>query len=418
MQPENFASFSLSPAAKNLLDTPPQLVFDQFTRLTAKIFGVPVSLISVIDKDRQFFKSSLGLPETLGQITETPLAHSFCRHVVSNGAVLAIADSRESGTLQDDSSISDLGVVAYAGAPIRDGDGIPFAALCAIDSQPRRWSAGDLEILEMLAAQVTREIILREHLEIMGLNGSLMQATHEAREGIGRADRHDLRTPLGALLLSIEAVRETGPVNPDQGEFLRIAESSVETIIGMVDSLVDIGSVDSRGATALTRKVVRLDKLVDAARAQVVPLAREKKLSLHATSDEIQIFVDGSKLIRVFVNLLANSIKFTPQGGTVRIQANLAQGAAKKELHITVSDTGIGISPTHIGHIFQEGYRVDENARTRRSSGLGLTFCKRIVEVHGGSIGVTSEFGRGSVFTIILPCEPENLQGESRLVAE
>jgi GAF domain-containing protein len=159
-----------SPTANLFLDTPPEAVFDQFTRLAAKIFGVPVSLISVMDRNRQFFKSALGLPYAVSQARETPLTHSFCLHVVTNDSPIAVPDSRESVFFQDNPSVDELGVAAYAGVPIRDGNGTPFAALCAIDSKPRKWSAAELEILQMLAAQVTREVVLRENLEEMGRN--------------------------------------------------------------------------------------------------------------------------------------------------------------------------------------------------------------------------------------------------------
>lgn len=382
-----------------LLDTPPQAVFDQFTSLTTKIFGVPVSLISVIDLDRQFFKSAFGLPEPVRSARETPLTHSFCRHVVAHNSTLAVPDSREDEIFRDNPSVRELGVVAYAGAPVRDADGVAFAALCAIDSRPREWSGRELQILEMLAGQVTREVALREILIDMGVDALQTKSRDEMKSRIGRADRHDLRTPLGALLLSLEAVREVGALNPDQIQFLGMAESSIETVLGMVDSLIDIGSVDSRGAEAMTFRPTEVRPLVESARAQVALLAREKNIELAAETEEDTFLLDGPKFLRVLVNLLANGIKFTPAGGMVRLRAEFSgQG-----LRITVSDSGIGISPEELELIFTEGYRVDKDARTRRSTGLGLTFCQRIVLAHRGTIQVESELGRGTVFTIFLP---------------
>lgn len=397
-----------SPAARLLLDTPAQLVFDQFTRLTTKILGVPVSLISVMDEDRQFFKSSIGLPQAVESARQTPLTHSFCLHVVSSDSVVAVPDARESEVFGTNPSVKELGVIAYAGAPVRDGEGQAFAALCAIDSRPRRWNASELEILEMLASQVTREVVLRENLERLGMDASLMRTREETRERIIRADRHDLRTPLGALLLSIEAVRELGALNKEQAEFLQVAENSVGTILTMVDSLIDIGSVDSRGSDALTLRPAELAQMVQAARYQVAPLARQKKISLSTAADESLSLLDGPKLIRVFVNLLANSIKFTADGGSVHLKADCIRDQPMENcasLRITISDTGIGIAPEHLALIFSEGFRVDETAHTRRSTGLGLTFCKKIVEAHGGTINVQSTPGQGTVFTITLPAK-------------
>jgi hypothetical protein len=392
-----------SPTAKLLLDTSPEAVFDQFTRLAAKIFGVPVSLISVIDWNRQFFKSALGLPEAVSQARETPLTHSFCLHVVTNDSPIVVADSRESVLFRDNPSIDELGVVAYAGVPIRDGNGAPFAALCAIDSRPREWSGAELEILQMLAAQVTREVVLRENLQEMGRDLSVMKNREETRERVMRADRHDLRTPLGSLLLSIEAVRETGSLNEEQIQFLLMAERSLETVIGMVDKMIDISLVENLGTAALNLQPAEICQLVEMARYQVEPLAHRKKIHFEASADGSLAIVDGSKFVRVLVNLLANAVKFTGEGGVVKLRAGRIEESSGDCLSITVSDSGIGIPAEHLSHIFEEGYRVDRNAPTQRSTGIGLTFCKRIVESHGGTIGVKSEVGMGSVFTVLLP---------------
>lgn len=382
-----------------LLDTPPQAVFDQFTKRTTKIFGVPVSLISVIDLDRQFFKSAFGLPEPVSLARETPLTHSFCRHVVAHNSTLAVPDSRDDEIFRNNPSVKELGVVAYAGAPVRDAEGVPFAALCAIDSRPREWSARELEILEMLSEQVTREVVLKETLMDMGVEALRTKSREETKSRIGRADRHDLRTPLGALLLSVEAVREVGSLNPEQIQFLQRAESNIETVLGMVDSLIDSCSVDIRGAEAMTFRLTEVRPLMDSARNQVALLAREKNIELSAEAEDGGFLLDGPKFLRVLVNLLANGIKFTPAGGMVRLHAQ----SSVQGLKITVSDSGIGISSEELQLIFTEGYRVDKDARTRRSTGLGLTFCQRIVQAHGGTIQVESEPGRGTVFTIFLP---------------
>jgi signal transduction histidine kinase len=210
---------------------------------------------------------------------------------------------------------------------------------------------------------------------------------------------------MGSLLLSLEAIRETGPLNEEQIQFLLMAEKSLETVIGMVDRMIDISVVEDQGTAALNLQTAEICQLVEVAGYQVAPLAHRKKIHFEASADGSLAVVDGSKFIRVIVNLLANAVKFTGEGGVVRLRAGRIEESSGDWLSIMVSDSGIGIPAEHLSRIFEEGYRVDRNAPTQRSTGLGLTFCKRIVESHGGTISVASEVGTGSVFTVRVPLD-------------
>ena len=100
----------------------------------------PVALVSLVDADRQFFKSCLGLPEPWASARETPLSHSFCQHAVARREPLVVDDAREHEVLRDNPAIRDMGVVAYAGIPLIDAAGHALGTLCVIDSQPRHWT--------------------------------------------------------------------------------------------------------------------------------------------------------------------------------------------------------------------------------------------------------------------------------------
>ncbi len=143
-----------------LLDSPPEESFDRLTRLTATVLNVPVALVSLVDSDRQFFKSCLGLPQPWASQRQTPLSHSFCRHVVKSRRPLVVSDAREHPLLCDNPAIRDLGVIAYAGAPLITPDGHVLGTLCAIDHQPRHWTPEQVEILCNLAGSVLTEIQL------------------------------------------------------------------------------------------------------------------------------------------------------------------------------------------------------------------------------------------------------------------
>ena len=144
-----------------LLDVPDDEAFDRFTKLAAQLLGCPVSLVSLVDKDRQFFKSAHGLPEELASVRETPLSHSVCQHVVATGQPLMIVDGRDHPLLRGNGAITELGVVAYLGAPLITREGHALGSLCVIDMKPREWPEASIAILQDLAAMVMTEIDLR-----------------------------------------------------------------------------------------------------------------------------------------------------------------------------------------------------------------------------------------------------------------
>ncbi|GAB5493649.1 MAG: hypothetical protein Phog2KO_38640 [Phototrophicaceae bacterium] len=148
----------------NLLDTVPETSFDRITQLASDVLGVPVSLVSLIDINRQFFKSQIGLSEPTASKRETPLSHSFCKHVVQNEKNLIVEDARKDEHLMHNLAIRDLNVIAYAGVPITLSDGHTLGAFCAIDSEPRQWTERDISILNNLAQWVITEIELRAEL--------------------------------------------------------------------------------------------------------------------------------------------------------------------------------------------------------------------------------------------------------------
>lgn len=144
-----------------LLDTPAEESFDRLTRLASTILDAPVALVSLVDEDRQFFKSCVGLPEPWSSRRQTPLSHSFCQHAVNSGEPLVIEDARGHPLVRDNLAIRDLNVIAYAGIPLITSDGHALGSFCAIDDKPRRWTDEEIAILKDLSASVVTEIELR-----------------------------------------------------------------------------------------------------------------------------------------------------------------------------------------------------------------------------------------------------------------
>ena len=156
-------------SALDLMDTPPEEVFDRAVRLATRMLGTEVGLLSLVDGRRQFFKAQMGLPEPYAETRETPLSHSFCQHVVTSGAPLMVRDAREDALLQNNLAIRDLNVVAYLGVPVRTPNGAVLGSFCAIEGTPRDWTEDERAILDDIAAGIESELALRtvtlEHAE-------------------------------------------------------------------------------------------------------------------------------------------------------------------------------------------------------------------------------------------------------------
>jgi two-component system cell cycle sensor histidine kinase/response regulator CckA len=144
-----------------LLDTPPEEAFDRLTRMAARLLGAPVSLITLVTDDRQFFKSATGLPEPWATRRSSPLSHSFCRHVAVAGEPLVVEDTRRHPLLRSNPAVRELGWTAYAGVPLVTRQGYVLGAFSVVDGMPRLWSDRDVALLRDLAACAASEIELR-----------------------------------------------------------------------------------------------------------------------------------------------------------------------------------------------------------------------------------------------------------------
>jgi PAS domain S-box-containing protein len=217
---------------------------------------------------------------------------------------------------------------------------------------------------------------------------------------------HDLRTPLTALIGGLQTMAELGELNNDQREFLQMAESGGQTLLGMINDLLDISKMED-GSLQLDLEDQDPAEPLAMALQQVAQLARDKEVRLEWDAPEglPALRGDSEKLRRTFVNLIGNAIKFTPRRGAIRV--TIAHRPAEREFVFAVQDTGEGIPKEAFDKIFQKFGQVEDRKSGRRNStGLGLTFCKMVAEAHGGRIWVESEVGKGSTFSFTIPAAP------------
>jgi hypothetical protein len=145
-----------------LLDSPPEERFDQLARLTAHLLDVPVVLMSLVDRQRQFFKAQVGLSQPLDTTRQTPITHSFCQWVVTSDEALVVEDARRDLLLSANPATVEMGVVAYAGVPLRAEADETIGSFCAVDTKPRRWDARELRALRDVADVAQGLTVLRQ----------------------------------------------------------------------------------------------------------------------------------------------------------------------------------------------------------------------------------------------------------------
>ena len=146
----------------NLLDSPPEESFDRLARLTAQLLDVPVVLMSIVDRHRQFFKAQVGLPKPLAATRQTPITHSFCQWVVTAQDALVVEDARRDLLLSSNPATVEMGIVAYAGVPLRAEPDEAIGSFCAVDIRPRRWDARELRALHDVASVAQGLTVLRQ----------------------------------------------------------------------------------------------------------------------------------------------------------------------------------------------------------------------------------------------------------------
>jgi two-component system, OmpR family, phosphate regulon sensor histidine kinase PhoR len=213
---------------------------------------------------------------------------------------------------------------------------------------------------------------------------------------------HELRTPLTAVKGFVEALQDGGLQNLTQAEqFLKVIERHVERMNKIVSDLLLLSEIESPDRF-LKKEPLFFPGLISAAVDALHPLAEGKKQTLQVkiNGELPPIQGDSQKIHQVLVNLLHNAISYTPEEGSIVLEAGSAQGGAE----ISVSDNGVGIPPEDVPRIFERFYRVDKaRSRDQGGTGLGLSIVKHIVEAHGGQVRVESKPGKGSRFTFFLP---------------
>ena len=338
-----------------------------------------------------------------------------------------LAEDIESSTVKDPDIrlLSQFQVRANLVMPILCQDTL-WGLLCLHQCDgPRSWQQSDIDLAQQFSLQLAIAI-QQSHLfeQLQQELSERQQAQHQLtqrNEELIRATRlkdeflanmsHELRTPLNAILGMTEALQEDifGPVTPPQHKALQTVYGSGSHLLALINDILDVAKIES-GQVELDYFPTAIAPLCQSSVTFVKrqALKKEIQLTVDIPSNLPDIVLDERRIRQVLINLLNNAVKFTPEGGHITLDVKLTTPVSEAEdppyLRFSVIDTGIGITPTNIKKLFQPFIQIDGALnRQYEGTGLGLALTKRIVELHGGQVGVTSEVGVGSCFTIDLP---------------
>ena len=270
------------------------------------------------------------------------------------------------------------------------------------------------EKLEQRVADRTAELVLAN---------SELSRVMRSKDDFLSAMSHELRTPLNAILGLSESLAEGvyGDMNVKQVKSINTIAESGHHLLALINDLLDIAKIGA-GKMELELTNTHVEDVCQASLRLVLELAQKKNLKLALSMDNksVMLTADERRLKQILVNLLSNAIKFTPEGGSVTLATTC--DVESESLMFSVRDTGIGIAAEDLSRLFSPFTQLDSKlSRQYAGTGLGLTLVLRLVEMHGGSVTVESEIGKGSCFTIRIPCKgldtliPHNPSGTTTL---
>ncbi|MEV6929066.1 GAF domain-containing sensor histidine kinase [Dactylosporangium sp. NPDC051485] len=377
-----------------VLDGPRPPELDDLTRLAASIFDTPMSAVSLIDRDRQWFAGKTGLADD-----ETPRDVSFCAETIPARRQLVVPDARADAHFRSYANVTgEPHVRFYAGSPLIDDDGHVLGAMCVIDDRPGDLGDRQREALQTLSRQATGHLALvRSRLQMADLGEELARATQREEDLIATIS-HELRTPVTAIQGYLELLADDERL-AEHSRLVEPIHRNGQRLIGMVEHLLS-GTRPAGAPLLLHRSAVELHLVLTAAvqACRTVAEPRGVQVVVEPPTQASVVSVDAPRLTQAVQQLVRNAVLFTPPGGTVTVRALYAPVPT-----IEVVDTGVGIAADELPYVFQRFFR---GRHARREAvpgvGLGLHIAQEAVAAHGGRVTL-SPAGAGTTARITLP---------------
>ena len=385
--------------AYSILDTLPEAEYDEITFLASKICGTPISLVTLIDETRQWFKSKYGL-----EINETPREYAFCAHAIQDqDNILIVPDSREDIRFQDNPLVTDHpNVVFYAGVPLVTPQGFPLGTLCVIDNVPRRLEESQIEALHALANQLIKLLELRIAFIQLGESEQRLKELNATKDRLFSIIGHDLRGPIGGFKSLIQLLISGYDLSNSKQllEILKVIHKTAYSTYDLLENLLEWAK-SQQNEIVFNPEKINLKDLVFNIMNLFSEVILNKEINIvNEIPDDQFLVADKNMLSTVLRNLISNAIKFTPNGKSIKISvANIGDN-----IKISVQDEGTGIQEEDLPKLFNSLSPLSSyGTQGEKGSGLGLLLCKDFIDRHNGIIEVNSIWDKGSTFSFTLP---------------
>ena len=381
-----------------VLDTDFEDTYNELTQLASDICQTPIALISLIDRDRQWFKAKVGL-----EASETPRDWAFCAHALLQEDILVVEDALLDARFSDNPLvINDPLIRFYAGAQLKTAQGLVLGTICAIDRVPRHLSEQQLHALKVLAKQVMSQFELRLAFEELQAQAQRLHQLNATKDKLFSIISHDLRAPLSGIFSVSEILLEDihHLELEDTKQFINDIHEASQQSLSLLDnllrwSLLETGKFNYQPVTidllAVIQKVLRL------LNGAIVSKRISLKIDCQAN---LSVVGDKNMLASVIQNLLSNAIKFTHLNGIIEI--NVIDNQDQTVL-VSIKDNGVGMTDEQQKQLFAvEKNQSTHGTQGETGTGLGLVLSYQFLKIHGSILMVKSELGKGAVFSFKL----------------
>lgn len=373
-----------------VLDTEDEKALDDLTELASVICGTSISLISLVDKDRQWFKSRVGL-----SAQETPREIAFCSHAILQDEIFEIPDALEDKRFLDNPLVTGAPDIRfYAGMPLISSSGMPIGTLCVIDTVPKKLDKKQQLALNTLAKQVISQLELRLH-------NRHLQRIQEDHKKILAVMSHDLRSPFNGIL-GLSKILHKNAETLEPKVIAEMADGILESSLNVYQLLDEIlqWSLSQLGAVNVEMKTITLDPLI----RETIHLMEEsfslKKLNIkHVLNENAVVMADSNLTKTIIRNLLANAIKYTPDEGNIQIETRLFEGV----FQLVITDTGEGIPIKIKDVLFSECVASKSGTKGEPGHGLGLSLCGEFARKQQGFLSLDKNYKDGARLMLNFP---------------
>ena len=381
-----------------ILDSESERIYDDLAKLASYICSMPISLVSLVDADRQWSKAHYGIPGG-----EVPREIAFCSHAIEQDEILVVNDATKDQRFSHNPLVVNSPQLRfYAGAPLKAPCGSRLGTLCVIDMKPRQLTEDQLVALSMLSRQVIDQFELRVAHKKLQIDTELIQQLCEKKDHVLYALSHDLKGSLTSIVGLSEVLIEcihSGSTDKILN-MAQLVQESGESSVKLLNSVLQWAMAQDKDSHFLPTRIHLKDvifEVLDLVKVHFRPKSHVFKVNC---PDNVHLLGDKHMLFSVFQNLLTNACKYTPESGTVSLSVSYIEGNAR----ITVSDTGKGMNQNQLQKILN-GERSISMPGTdgERGTGFGMMLCRQFIEKHNGRLEVKSQLGQGTQFQITFP---------------